>query len=133
MKGYHANIEELTRQNTNFRHVLYTAAHSQLVLMSLLPGEDIGEEVHDVDQFFRFESGHGKTILNGIERAVADGDVVVVPASTRHNVINTSETEPLKLYTIYSPPNHRDAVIHQTKTDAENDQSDHFDGQTSEE
>lgn len=120
MSGYHADIEELTLANKNFRRVLYTAPHSQLVLMSLLPSEEIGMEVHaDVDQFFRFEKGSGKVILEGEETIIGDGDVVIIPAGTNHNVINTSATEPLKLYTIYSPANHPDGTIHPTKADAE--------------
>lgn len=123
MIGYHADIEELTLANNNFRRVLYTAPHSQLVLMSLLPSEEIGLEVHaDVDQFFRFEKGSGKITLEGEETIIGDGDVVIVPAGTNHNVINTSATEPLKLYTIYSPANHPDGTIHPTKADAQADE-----------
>lgn len=123
MTGYHADIEELTLANNNFRQVLYTAPHSQLVLMSLLPNEEIGMEVHaNVDQFFRFEKGIGKVILEGEETIIGDGDVVVVPAGTNHNVINTSATEPLKLYTVYSPANHPDGTIHPTKADAQADE-----------
>lgn len=119
MIGYHADIEELTLANNNFRQVLYTAPHSQLVLMSLLPNEEIGMEAHgNVDQFFRFEKGSGKVILEGEETIIGDGDVVVVPAGTNHNVINTSTTEPLKLYTVYSPANHPDGTVHPTKADA---------------
>ena len=119
MIGYHADIEELTLANNNFRKVLYTAPHSQLVLMSLLPNEEIGMEAHgNVDQFFRFEKGSGKVILEGEETIIGDGDVVVVPAGTNHNVINTSTTEPLKLYTVYSPANHPDGTVHPTKADA---------------
>ncbi len=120
MVGYHANIERLTLANKNFRQVLFTAPHSQLVLMSLLPGEEIGLEVHNnVDQFFRFEKGSGKIILGGEETIIGDGDGAIVPAGTKHNVINTSATEELKLYTIYSPANHPDGTIHPTKADAE--------------
>ena len=119
MDGYKGNIEELSRANTFFRHVLYTAPHSQLVLMSLLPSEEIGMEVHpDNDQFFRFESGDGKVVIEGTEYVVRDGDVAVVPAGARHNVINMSSTEPLKLYTIYSPAHHPDGTIHKTKAEA---------------
>ena len=120
MIGYHSNIEALTLANINFRQVLYTAPHSQLVLMSLLPGEEIGMELHtNVDQFFRFEKGSGKIILEGEETIIGDGDVAIVPAGTNHNVINTSSSEPLKLYTIYSPANHPDGTIHLSKADAE--------------
>lgn len=131
MKGYKNNIEELTLQNKNFRQVVYTAPYSQLVLMSLLPGEEIGEEVHGGDQFFRFEAGEGKVVLNGVEQAVKDGDAVVVPASLKHNVINTSSTEALKLYTIYSVPHHQDGTVHSTKEAALADQEE-FDGVTTE-
>ena len=119
MTGFHADIEAETIGNTNFRKVLFTGVHSQLVVMSLLPGEDIGMEVHaNVDQFFRFESGVGKAILNGEEILFKANDVVIVPAGTNHNIINTSTTEPLKLYTIYSPANHPEGTIHATKEDA---------------
>ena len=119
MIGYHADIEELTLANNNFRQVLYTAPHSQLVLMSLLPNEEIGMEIHEnVDQFFRFEKGIGKVILEGEETIIGDGDVVIAPAGTNHNVINTSTTEPLKLYTVYSPANHPDGTVYPTKADA---------------
>ncbi len=130
MKGYIQNIEQATIENENFRTVVYTDRNDQLVLMSLLPGEDIGEEVHDVDQFFRFEAGAGKVVLDGVEHAVTDGFAVLVPKGTRHNVINTG-TEALKMYTLYSPPNHRDGVVHRTKADAEADEE-HFDGKTTE-
>lgn len=120
MTGYVGNIEELTERNENFRQVVFTASHSQLVVMSLKPGEDIGEEVHpDVDQFFRIEEGEGKVIIDGQESTIYEGFAVVVPAGARHNVINTSSDKPLKLYTIYSPPNHPDGTIHYTKADAE--------------
>ncbi len=120
MTGFHADIETETLNNTNFRKVLFTAPHSQLVLMSLLPNEEIGMEVHqNVDQFFRFEAGEGKAILNGEEIAFKANDVVIVPAGTNHNIINTSGTESLKLYTIYSPANHPDGTINATKADAE--------------
>ncbi len=120
MNGYFANIEEETLKNENFRKVLYTGKHSQLVVMSLLPGEDIGLEVHDkVDQFFRFEVGEGKAILNGEEIYFKSEDVLIVPAGTKHNLINTSQTDKLKLYTIYSPANHPDGTIHVTKAEAE--------------
>ncbi len=132
MKGYVTNIEQDTLENGNFRKVLYTAKNSQLVLMSLKPGEDIGEEVHELDQFLRVEAGVGKAVLNGVESDIEDGWAIVVPAGARHNIINTSETEPMKLYTIYSPPNHRDGVVHVTKADAEKDEEEHFDGKTTE-
>ena len=120
-EGFVGDIEKLTEDNDNFRQVLFTSKYSQLVLMSLLPGEDIGDEVHkEVDQFFRIEKGVGKVILNEKEeRPVKDGDAVVVPAGVYHNIVNTSETERLKLYTIYSPPNHTDGIIHKEKDEAE--------------
>lgn len=119
MTGYYADIEAETIGNTNFRKVLFTGAHSQLVVMSLPPGEDIGMEVHaNVDQFFRFEAGQGKAILNGEEILFKANDVIVVPVGTNHNIINSSTTEPLKLYTIYSPANHPEGTIHATKEDA---------------
>jgi len=131
MKGYVENIEKLSIENENFRKVLYTAKSSQLVLMSLKPGEDIGEEVHTLDQFFRVEKGTGKAVLDGVEHEISDGTAVVVPAGAMHNIINTSVDAPLKLYTIYSPPNHRDGVFHATKEQAEADEEE-FDGKTSE-
>jgi len=132
MKGYHANIEELTLKNENFRQVLYTGKHTQLVLMSLLPNQDIGLEVHaENDQFFRFESGQGLVVIDGTEYPVADGSAIVVPAGSQHNIINTSATEKLKLYTLYSPPHHKDQIVRLTKEEAEaNDQE--FDGLTTE-
>ena len=130
-KGYVINIEEATKENDNFRRVLYTAKHSQLVLMSLKTGEEIGEEVHNnLDQFFRFEEGEGKVVIEGEEFQIEDGFAVVIPAGTKHNIINTSSEMPLKLYTIYSPPNHRDGTIHKTKEEAESSEE-HFDGKTS--
>ncbi len=132
MKGYGANIEELTLANNDFRRVLYTGRYSQLVLMSLRPSEEIGMETHDdVDQFFRFERGSGTVVIDGLERSVGDGDAAIVPAGAEHNVINASSSEPLKLYTIYSPPEHRDGVVRATKEEAESDEE-HFDGATSE-
>lgn len=131
MNGFVINIEEASIENNNFRKVLYTAPHSQLVVMSLGPNEDIGEEVHDLDQFLRVESGEGKTVLNGIEHEIRDGSAIVVPAGVRHNIINTSSDKPMKLYTVYSPANHRDGVIHVTKEEAEADEE-HFDGKTTE-
>lgn len=132
MKGYHANIEELVAGNENFRQVVYTAKHSQLVLMALKPNEEIGMEVHDEnDQFFRFESGVGKVFIDGNEYLVKDGDVIVIPSGAEHNVINTSGTESLKMYTIYSPAHHADGTVHATKEDAMNDEE-HFEGATTE-
>lgn len=119
MAGFHTDIEAETLSNTNFRKVLFTGAHCQLVVMTLLPNEDIGMEVHaNVDQFFRFEAGEGKAILDGEEVIFKANDVVIIPAGTNHNIINTSATEPLKLYTIYSPANHPEGTIHATKADA---------------
>ncbi|KKR43677.1 MAG: hypothetical protein UU10_C0038G0004 [Parcubacteria group bacterium GW2011_GWF1_40_6] len=131
-KGYNANIEKDTLENTNFRKVLYTGAHSQLVLMSLKPGEEIGSEVHpENDQFFRFEKGEGKCIIDGNEYALADGSVIIVPSGAQHNIINTSSTEDLKLYTIYSPAHHKDGIIRATKEEAEKNEAE-FDGVTTE-
>jgi mannose-6-phosphate isomerase-like protein (cupin superfamily) len=131
--GYEANIEELTRQNEDFRRVLYTGKGSQLVLMSLRPLEEIGLEIHpENDQFFRFERGRGKIIINDFEREIGDGDAVIVPMGAKHNVINLSETEPLRFYTIYAPAHHKDGTVHHTKEDAEV-QEEHFDGETTEE
>ncbi|OGI95816.1 cupin [Candidatus Nomurabacteria bacterium RIFCSPLOWO2_02_FULL_36_8] len=132
MKGYITNIEKFSLENQNFRQVLYTAKNSQLVVMSLKPNEDIGEEIHQLDQFIRCEKGQGKAILDGVPNEITDGFVVVVPAGTKHNIINTSVTEPLQLYTLYSPPNHLDGTIHKTKVDAESDEKEHFDGKTTE-
>jgi len=127
MVGYVGNIEKLTLANSFFRQVLFTGAHSQLVLMALAPNEEIGMETHpNVDQFFRIEKGEGKVILNGEEHVIGDGDAIVVPAGTEHNVINTSATSQLKLYTIYSPPNHKDGTIHKTKAEAMADETDHL-------
>jgi mannose-6-phosphate isomerase-like protein (cupin superfamily) len=132
MKGFFTNIEKETLENENFRKVLYTAKHSQLVLMSLRPNEEIGMEVHpDNDQFFRFEKGEGKVIIDGNEYLVSDGSAIVVPAGAEHNVINTSSTEPLKLYTIYSPAHHKDGIVRATKEEAEANEAP-FDGQTTE-
>jgi len=131
MKGYTSNIEKLSIENKNFRKVLYTDKKSQLVLMSLLAGEEIGEEVHDVDQFLRIEKGTGVAIINDISHDVADGSVILVPAGAKHNVINTG-SDSMKLYTLYMPPHHKDGKIHKTKADAEADTDDEFDGKTTE-
>ncbi len=130
MNGYITNIEQLSIENENFRKVLYTDKNSQLVLMSLHAGEDIGMEVHDVDQFFRVEKGNGTAILNGISHDISDGSVIVIPAGAEHNIIN-SGSESMKLYTLYMPPHHKDGVVHATKSEAEAD-SEHFDGKTTE-
>lgn len=132
MKGYKENIEQLTRENTDFRRVLYTGKHSQLVLMCLQPNEDIGMEVHeDTDQFFRFEQGEGKVMIDGNEHAVADGDAVIVPAGSQHNIINMSATDFLKMYTIYSPAHHKDGVVFAAKAEA-GASTEEFDGITTE-
>src|SRR3989344_4461094 len=131
-KGYKNNIEKLTTENTNVRKVLYTGEESQLVLMSLLPDEEIGSEVHyDNDQFFRFEAGSGKVVINDVEYEVSDGDAVVVPKGATHNVINTSVNTSLKLYTIYSPAHHKDGVLRATKAEAVANEAE-FDGVTTE-
>jgi len=131
-KGFCSNIEKDTLENDNFRKVLYTGKHCQLVLMSLLPGEEIGMEVHaDNDQFFRFEKGQGKVVIDGNEYDVSDGSAVIVPSGAEHNVINVSATDKLKLYTIYSPAHHKDGVVRATKTEAEADGPE-FDGKTTE-
>ncbi len=127
MVGFVGNIEALTLSNTYFRHVIYTSQHAQLVVMHLQPKEDIGFEVHEiVDQFLRIEKGDAVVILNGEEHMVKEGDALVVPAGVKHNVINTSATNPLKLYTLYSPPHHKDGTIHKLKSDAESDEADHI-------
>lgn len=131
MKGYIANIEKLSLENTNFRTVLYTAKHCQLVVMSLKPLEDIGAEVHQLDQFIRCEAGVGTAILDGVENPISEGIVIIVPAGTNHNIVNTSADTALKLYTLYAPPNHRDGVVHVTKEEAEADEEE-FDGKTTE-
>ena len=132
MKGFRGNIEEDTLENRKFRKVLYTGKHSQLVLMSLGPKEDIGMETHtENDQFFRFESGQGKVIIDGNEYQVGDGVAIIVPAGAKHNIINISDSKELKLYTIYSPPHHKDGIVRATKKEAEaNDEE--FDGKTTE-
>lgn len=120
MSGFVIDIEQKTLENENFREVLFTAPHSQLVVMTLQPGEEIGMETHDdIDQFIRVEAGTGKAILNGEDKALADGTAVVIPAGTEHNVVNSSQTEPLKLYTIYSPAEHPDGTINKTKAEAD--------------
>jgi len=131
MKGYIANIEKDTIENNNFRKVLYTGKNSQLVLMSLEPKEDIGEEIHTLDQFIRVEAGSGLAILDGVEHQISDGSAIVIPAGANHNIVNTSDTEKLKLYTIYSPPEHQDGVVRKTKQEAI-EQEEHFDGKTTE-
>ena len=119
MAGYVGKLEKDTLENTNFRKVIFTAPHSQLVLMCLKPSEEIGMEVHlDNDQFLRFEQGKGKAVISGEEFAFEAGDCVIVPAGNYHNIINTSDTEELKLYTVYSPSHHPDGTIHKTKEDA---------------
>lgn len=132
MRGFSSNIEKDTLENNNFRKVLYTGKHSQLVLMSLAPKEEIGMEVHqDNDQFFRFEKGQGKCVIDGNEYNLSNGSAIVVPAGAEHNVINVSETEDLKLYTIYSPAHHKDGIVRPTKAEAEANGAD-FDGVTTE-
>ena len=116
-KAFTENIEQLTVENEDFRRVLYTGQHSQVVLMAIEPGDDIGEEIHHVDQFLRFEKGEGKSIIDGVEYSVTDGSAVLVPAGARHNILNTG-TGALKLYTVYAPPNHIDGRVHHTKADA---------------
>lgn len=127
MTGYTDNIEKITEDNNFFRQVLFTSKHQQLVAMSLLPNEEIGMETHEEnDQFFRVEKGNGKVIMNGEEKIIKGGDAIIIPAGTQHNVINTSATEPMKLYTIYSPPHHKDGVVHKTKAEAMADETDHL-------
>ena len=130
MKGFAQDIESLAVKNNEFRRVLYTAKYCQLVVMSLKAGEEIGAEVHTLDQFFRVEEGTGEAVLDDIRTVIRAGFAVVVPAGTNHNIINTGSA-PLKLYTLYAPPNHRDGVIHHTRADAEAD-NEHFDGKTTE-
>lgn len=132
MKGFVENIEDLSVQNNNFRKVIYTGKYCQLVLMSLLPGEDIGEEIHqNTDQFLRIEQGMGQVMIDGISHDIKDDFAIVVPAGSKHNVINTGTT-PMKIYTIYTPPHHKEAIVHQTKEIAESDTTDEFDGKTTE-
>jgi mannose-6-phosphate isomerase-like protein (cupin superfamily) len=130
MKGFVQDIEGLAVENQEFRRVLYTAKHCQLVLMALKPSEEIGAEVHELDQFFRVEEGTGEAVLDGVRTTIRAGFAVLVPAGAKHNIVNTG-TVPLKLCTLYAPPNHRDGVVHQTRDDAEAD-SEEFDGRTTE-
>jgi mannose-6-phosphate isomerase-like protein (cupin superfamily) len=130
VKGYVQDIEGVAIRNAAFRQVLYTAKNCQLVVMALKPKEEIGAEVHHLDQFFRVEEGTGEAVLDGVRSAIKPGFAVLVPAGTNHNIVNTG-TVPMKLYTIYSPPNHRDGVVHRTRADAEAD-TEHFDGKTTE-
>lgn len=130
MKGFVQDIEDIAIKNEDFRRVLYTAKNCQLVVMALNPKEEIGAEIHELDQFFRVEEGAGEAVLDGVRTSIQAGFAVVVPAGTNHNIINTGSA-PLKLYTIYAPPNHRDGVVHHTVKDAEAD-NEHFDGKTTE-
>lgn len=130
MKGFIQNIEDVVNKNVEFRRVLYTARNIQLVVMSLSPKEEIGMELHELDQFFRVEEGTGEALLEGVRTEISAGFVVLVPAGTKHNIINTGKI-PLKLYTLYAPPNHRDGVVHHTRAEAEKD-DEHFDGKTTE-
>ena len=131
-QGHHVNLEKITRENADFRRVLYTGKSMQLVLMCLAPSEEIGLETHpENDQFFRFETGEGKVVVNEFEYPVGDGDSVIVPMGAQHNVINLSGTEPLKFYTIYSPAHHEDRTVHKTKAEAEKDEEE-YDGKVSE-
>lgn len=128
MNGYITNIEQATLENTDYRRVLYTTPKSQLVLMSLQPGDEIGEEIHELDQFIRIEQGSGMVTLNGKQTAIKDDDAIVIPSGTKHNVVNTGQ-EALKLYSVYSPPEHKHGTVHPTKAD---DKEEHFDGNVSE-
>lgn len=130
MKGFIQNIESIAVGNENFRQVLYTAKNCQLVIMALKPKEEIGMEVHTLDQFFRVEEGTGEAILDGVHTAISAGFAVLVPAGAKHNIVNTGSVS-MKLYTLYSPPNHRDGVVHHTRVEAEKD-DEHFDGKTTE-
>ncbi len=130
MKGFVQNIESIAVENEDFRRVLYTAKNCQLVVMALKPREEIGAEVHQLDQFFRVEEGTGEAVLDGIRTSLEPGFAVLVPAGTNHNIINSGSV-PLKLYTLYAPPNHRDGIVHPTRDDAEAD-DEHFDGKTTE-
>lgn len=130
MVGYVGPIEKLTEENTNFRQVIHTSGKQQLVVMCLLPGEDIGVEIHpDVDQFFRVEMGSGKVVMDGRETEVKEGDAIIVPAGAEHNVVNTSESDKLKLYTVYSPPNHPDGTVHKDKAEADEYEKAHHEGE----
>ncbi len=128
MKGYATNIEEKALQNEYFREVIHTEPGLQLVVMSLNPGEDIGEESHDLTQFIRVEKGQGVAIIDGVEHALADGVAVIIPPGTMHNIINSSTEHPMKLYTVYAPANHKDGTVHKTKADAMADEHEHFEG-----
>ena len=129
MSGYSIDIEQKTVDNENFREVLFTAPNLQLVVMSLKPGEEIGMETHDHgDQFFRVESGEGEAILDGKKHTLTDGSIVIIPEKVEHNIINTSADKDLKVYTIYTPPEHKDGVVHKTKAEAEADEDDHYEG-----
>jgi mannose-6-phosphate isomerase-like protein (cupin superfamily) len=130
MKGFVQNIEDIAVENKDFRRVLYTARNCQLVLMTLLPGEEIGLEVHQLDQFFRVEEGTGEAVLDGVRTDISAGFAVLIPAGSHHNIINTGSVS-MKLYTLYAPPNHRDGVVHRSRADAQADQE-HFDGRTTE-
>jgi len=127
MIGFIKNIEKLSLSNDNFRHVIYPGQHTQLVVMSLQPNEEIGSETHQTtDQFLRIEKGKGKVVIDNVESSIEDGDAIIIPAGSEHNVINISPTEKLKLYTLYSPPHHKDQTVHKTKSDALKDESDHI-------
>lgn len=130
MKGFVQNIEDIVNKNKEFRKVLYTAANIQLVVMSLNPKEEIGVELHELDQFFRVEEGTGEALIEGLRTEISAGFAILIPAGTKHNIINTGKV-PLKLYTLYAPPNHREGVVHHTRAEAEKD-SEHFDGKTTE-
>ena len=130
MKGFVQNIEDIAVKNDEFRRVLYTAKNCQLVVMALKPKEEIGAETHKSDQFFRVEEGSGETVIDGVRTAIRAGFAIIIPGGTNHNIINTG-TVSMKLYTIYSPPNHRDGVVHHTRAEAEAD-NEHFDGKTTE-
>ena len=132
MKGFVTNIEKESEENNYFRKVLYTDERVQLVVMSLLPSEEIGAEVHELDQFIRVEEGEGNAVLDGVEHELRAGYAIVVPKGAMHNIINTSSEKPMKLYTVYAPPNHKDGTIHKTKAEAEADEGEHFDGATTE-